>query len=180
MRQDRKKMSVEELERTIRSIPDFPKEGILFRDITTLLKNGEAFSNLVEMLADELRPYDVDIILAPEARGFMIGAAVAYELGKGFVPARKKGKLPCETARVMYDLEYGQDCLEIHADAIKQGMKIAIVDDLLATGGTAQAIAKLAADRGASVEAAGFAIELTDLEGRKALSGIPICSIIKY
>lgn len=180
MRQDRKKMSVEELEKTIRSIPDFPKEGILFRDITTLLKNGEAFSNLVEMLANELRQYDVDIILAPEARGFMIGAAVAYELGKGFVPARKKGKLPCETASVTYDLEYGEDCLEIHADAIKKGMKIAIVDDLLATGGTAQAIAKLAADRGANVEAAGFAIELTDLEGRKALSGIPICSIIKY
>lgn len=180
MRQNRQKMSIEQLEKTIRTIPDFPKEGITFRDITTLLKNGEAFSTLVEMLADELRPYDVDVIVAPEARGFMIGAAVAFELGKGFVPARKKGKLPCETASVTYDLEYGEDCLEIHADAIQQGMKIAIVDDLLATGGTAQAVAKLAVNRGASVEVVGFAIELTELDGRKALSSIPTCSIIKY
>ena len=130
----KKYMSEDELKDTIRSIPDFPKEGILFRDITTMLKNGPAYRSLIDTIADELRPLGIDIVIGPEARGFVIGSAVAYALGAGFVLARKPGKLPCETAKVSYGLEYGADWLEIHKDAIKPGMRVAIVDDLLATG----------------------------------------------
>ena len=165
-----------ELIATIRSIPDFPKEGILFRDITTLLKNADAYETLVESIAENLRPLDV----GPEARGFVIGSAVAYAVHAGFVLARKPGKLPCEVNSVSYGLEYGSDRLEIHKDAILPGQRVAIVDDLLATGGTAKAVIDLVEKMGAKVVAADFAIELTDLGGADLLRDYNVYSVIKY
>lgn len=173
-------MKEEQLKSTIRSIPDFPHEGILFRDITTLVKNPEAYTSLINTLADELRPLDIDIVIGPEARGFVIGSAVAYALGAGFVLARKPGKLPCAVSKIEYGLEYGSDCLEIHTDAIEPGQRVAIVDDLLATGGTAAATAKLVENMGAEVVAAAFAIELKDLDGREKLDGVKIITAIAY
>ena len=182
-----------ELIATIRSIPDFPKEGILFRDITTLLKNADAYETLVEAIAENLRPLDVDIVIGPEARGFVIGSAVAYAVHAGFVLARKPGKLPCEVRAcaapfccwhevnsVSYGLEYGSDRLEIHKDAILPGQRVAIVDDLLATGGTAKAVIDLVEKMGAKVVAADFAIELTDLGGADLLRDYNVYSVIKY
>ena len=175
-----RRMNEDELKATIRSIPDFPKEGILFRDITTLIKDKDAYRALVDDIAAVLRPLNVDIVIGPEARGFVIGSAVAYAVGAGFVLARKPGKLPCETVKITYGLEYGSDCLEIHKDAIKPGMRIAIVDDLLATGGTAAAVAALARDMGAEVVSACFAIELCDLGGREKLAGTDVYAAMKY
>lgn len=169
-----------DLKQTIRNIPDFPKEGILFRDITTLLKDADAYEQLISELADSLKAYDVDIVIGPEARGFVIGSALAYAIHAGFVVARKPGKLPCKTMRFEYGLEYGSDTLEIHEDAIKPGQRVAIVDDLLATGGTALATIKLAEQAGAAVVAARFAIELCDLNGRELLKGYDVDSVIKY
>ena len=169
-----------DLKQTIRNIPDFPKEGILFRDITTLLKDEDAYEQLISELADSLKAYDVDIVIGPEARGFVIGSALAYAIHAGFVVARKPGKLPCKTMRFEYGLEYGSDTLEIHEDAIKPGQRVAIVDDLLATGGTALATIKLAEQAGATVVAARFAIELCDLNGRELLKGYDVDSVIKY
>lgn len=176
----RKPMSEAGLKAAIRSIPDFPKEGILFRDITTLLKDGDAYCTLIDSIAEDLRPLNIDIVIGPEARGFVVGSAVAYAIGAGFVLARKPGKLPCETIGVTYGLEYGSDCLEIHKDAIAPGMRVAIVDDLLATGGTAAAVAKLCSDMGAEVVSASFAIELSELNGREALKETRVYSAIKY
>ncbi|MDO4567864.1 MAG: adenine phosphoribosyltransferase [Clostridia bacterium] len=164
----------------IRNIPDFPKEGILFRDITTLLKDAEAYEALITELVKSLENYDVDIVVGPEARGFVIGSALAYALHAGFVVARKPGKLPCETYRTEYGLEYGNDSLEIHKDAIKPGQRVAIVDDLLATGGTALATAKLIECAGGEVVAMRFAIELCDLNGKALLEGYDVEGIIKY
>ena len=169
-----------DLKQTIRNIPDFPKEGILFRDITTLLKDADAYEQLISELADSLKAYDVDLVIGPEARGFVIGSALAYAIHAGFVVARKPGKLPCKTMRFEYGLEYGSDTLEIHEDAIKPGQRVAIVDDLLATGGTALATIKLAEQAGATVVAARFAIELCDLNGRELLKGYDVDSVIKY
>lgn len=170
----------DELKAVVRSIPDFPKKGILFRDITTLIKDKDAYETLIEAIAADLRSLDIDIVIAPEARGFIIGSAVAYAIRAGFVPARKIGKLPYETVKATYGLEYGSDCLEIHTDAIAPGMRVAIIDDLLATGGTAAAVAKLVQEMGAEVVSASFAIELEGLGGRDNLSGIDVKSIIKY
>ena len=143
------------LEDTIRTIPDFPKPGILFRDVTTLFKNPEAFHQLISDMAEELKDKHVDVVVGPEARGFIMGSALAYALGAGFVPARKPGKLPCETVSYEYSLEYGTDSLEIHTDAIQKGQKVVVVDDLLATGGTALAAIKLIEQMGGEVVAAG-------------------------
>ena len=165
---------------TIREIPDFPKEGILFYDITTLLKNPEAYEELIAAMADSLRDLDVDVIVGPEARGFVVGAPVAYALRAGLVLARKPGKLPAEVEKISYGLEYGSDTLEIHKDAIKPGMRVAIADDLLATGGTALANAKLIEAMGAKVVGIRFAIELTDLGGAERLKDYDVQSIIKY
>lgn len=170
----------DKLKRSIREIPDFPKPGILFYDITTLLKDPEAYETLITSIADSLRELDVDIVIGPEARGFVIGAAVAYAIHAGFVVARKPGKLPSEVYRFSYGLEYGSDVLEIHKDAIKPGQRVAIVDDLLATGGTALATIQLAEQVGAKVVGARFAIELKDLGGREKLKDYNVEAILKY
>lgn len=164
----------------VRDIPDFPKEGILFRDITTLIKDTEAFPALIDAVADSLRDKQVDLVVGPEARGFVMGSAVAYALGAGFVMARKPGKLPAATRRIEYGLEYGADVLEMHEDAIKPGQRIALVDDLLATGGTAMAVIKLCEEMGGEVVGARFVIELSDLNGRDLLKNYDTKSIIQY
>lgn len=169
-----------DLKEKIRVIEGFPKEGISFKDITTLVADGEAFKESIDRIAEHLRDKNVDVILGPEARGFIFGVPVAYALGVGFVPVRKKGKLPAETVSVEYSLEYGVDVLEIHKDAIKKGQSVAIVDDLLATGGTVDAVAKLVEKVGAEVVALDFAIELTELRGRDKLEGYEIMSLVQY
>lgn len=169
-----------DLKEKIRVIEGFPKEGISFKDITTLVADGEAFKESIDRIAEHLRDKNVDVILGPEARGFIFGVPVAYALGIGFVPVRKKGKLPFETISMEYDLEYGSDVLEIHKDAIKKGQRVAIVDDLLATGGTIKAVTKLVEKAGGEVVALDFAIELTDLKGRDKLKGYEVMSLVQY
>ena len=169
-----------DLKALVRSIPDFPKEGILFRDITPLIGDADGFEALIQQMADVLREADVDVVVGPEARGFIFGAALAHALHAGFVPARKPGKLPYDTISYEYALEYGTDRLEIHADAIRPGQRVAIVDDLLATGGTALACARLVEKAGGTVVGFAFAIELTDLPGRAALADYPVHAILKY
>lgn len=169
-----------DLKEKIRVIEGFPKEGISFKDITTLVADGEAFKESIDRIVEHLKDKNVDVILGPEARGFIFGVPVAYALGVGFVPVRKKGKLPAETVSVDYSLEYGVDVLEIHKDAIKKGQKVAIVDDLLATGGTVEAVAKLVEKVGAEVVALDFAIELTELKGRDKLEGYEVMSLLQY
>jgi adenine phosphoribosyltransferase len=167
-------------EKYIRVIEDFPKEGISFMDVTTLIKDGEAYREAIKELAKQIKDLNVDVIVGPEARGFLFGAPVAYELGVGFVPVRKPGKLPGETARYEYSLEYGTDVLEIHKDAITKGMRVALVDDLLATGGTILAAAKLVESLGGEIVHIGFLIELGFLNGKDTLEGYKIDSIITY
>ncbi len=169
-----------DLKALVRSIPDFPKEGILFRDITPLIGDADGFEALVEAMAKPLRGENVDMIVGPEARGFIFGAALANTLHAGLVPARKPGKLPYETIGYEYGLEYGTDELQIHVDAIKPGQRVVIADDLLATGGTALACAKLVEKAGGVVVGFVFAIELTDLPGRKTLAGYPVHTILQY
>lgn len=164
----------------IRIIEGFPKEGISFKDVTTLLNNGEAFKNAVDEVVNYLKDKNIDIIVGPEARGFLFGTPVAYALGAGFVPVRKKGKLPCETVSVDYDLEYGTDTLQMHKDAIKPGQRVAIVDDLLATGGTIGSVIKLIEELGGEVVSADFIIELTELKGREKLKNYDVMSLVKY
>ena len=164
----------------IRIIQDFPKEGISFKDVTPLLQDGEALKETIKIIADELREKNVDVIVGPEARGFLFGVPVAYELGIGFVPIRKPGKLPYDTMTIEYDLEYGTDKLEAHKDAIKPGQRVAIVDDLLATGGTVAAVAKLIEQIGGEIVSFNFVIELTELNGRGKLEGYEISSLLRY
>jgi adenine phosphoribosyltransferase len=170
-----------DLKEKIRSIQDFPIEGVLFRDITTLLKDKEGYSALIDEIVKSLDGKQVDLVIGPEARGFVIGSALAYALHAGFVLARKPGKLPCETIRYEYGLEYGTDVLEIHKDAIQPGQKVVIVDDLLATGGTALATIKLVEQAGGEVVGARFAIELSsEFDGRKPLEGYDVMSVMQY
>lgn len=164
----------------IRNIPDFPKKGILFRDITTLLSDKTAFKTAVDSLAAKLKGKKIEYILCAEARGFIFGGALAYKLNCGFVPVRKPGKLPASIYRHTYDLEYGKDALEMHRDAFPKKASVLILDDLLATGGTAQALVKLAGKLDAKISAIAFLIELTDLNGRRKLKNLPIYSLIKY
>lgn len=164
----------------IREIENFPKDGINFKDITTLLKDGESFKFAVDLMVEDLRDKNIDYIVGPEARGFLMGAAVAYALGVGFIPVRKPGKLPGLTSNIEYELEYGIDSLEIHTDAIESGSRIAIVDDLLATGGTVRAVAKLIEQLGGKIEALEFLIELEFLDGRNKLSEYHINSLVSY
>ena len=168
------------LKDSIRVVEGFPKEGISFKDITTLIGDGEALKCSIDKIVEHLKDKNVDLIVGPEARGFIFGVPVAYALGVGFVPVRKPGKLPCETVSVDYGLEYGNDTLEIHKDSIKKGQRVAIVDDLLATGGTIEAVAKLVETVGAEVVALDFAIELTGLNGREKLQGYDVMSLVDY
>jgi len=171
---------MEELKKYIRNIPDFPKKGILFRDITTLLNNKIAFKKAIDVLAGEFKDKKIDCIVAIESRGFIFGGALSYKLGTAFVPVRKKGKLPYKTISATYDLEYGTDTLEIHEDAFKPGANILILDDLLATGGTAKAVASLVEELKGKIIGICFLIELAALKGREKLKGYPVTSIIKY
>lgn len=168
------------LKEKIRIVDNFPKEGISFKDISTLIGDGEAFRATIDMIVEELKDKKIDVIVGPEARGFIFGVPVAYALGVGFVPVRKKGKLPGETISVSYDLEYGSDTLQIHKDAIKKGQRVAIVDDLLATGGTIATVAKLVEEVGGEVASMDFVIELTDLNGRDKLEGYNVKSLVQY
>ncbi|WAW15563.1 adenine phosphoribosyltransferase [Peptostreptococcus equinus] len=168
------------LEKKIRNIQDFPKPGIGFKDITTLIGDGEAFKYTIDKMVNDIKAYDVDIVVGPEARGFIFGTPVAYGLGVGFVPIRKPGKLPSEVESYEYDLEYGTDILEIHKDAIKPGMKVAIVDDLLATGGTTKAATELIEKLGGEVVILEFVIELEFLNGREKLQQYNVNSLVSY
>jgi len=168
------------LEKHIRSIPDFPKKGILFRDITTLLNNKKAFKSAINNLAKMLKDKQIDYILAAESRGFIFGGALSYKLGCGFVPVRKPGKLPYKTHRHTYSLEYGEDSLEIHQDAFPSHAKVLILDDLLATGGTALALINLAKKLEGDIVAVVFLIELADLKGRDKLKEYPVYSLITF
>jgi adenine phosphoribosyltransferase len=168
-----------DLKKSVRDIPGFPKKGIIFKDITTLLKEAKAFKEAVDLIVDEYKDKKIDVVVSVEARGFIFGAAVAYRLGTGLVPVRKKGKLPYKTNAVTYDLEYGTDTLEIHQDAIKKGDKVLVVDDLLATGGTVKAVTNLIEDMGGEVVGLAFVIELLPLKGREKLKGYQVTSLIK-
>ncbi len=171
---------MQELKKLIRDVKDFPKEGILFRDISTLIKDKEGFKKVIDRAYDRYKDMEIDYILGIEARGFIFGTPLAYKLGAGFIPVRKPGKLPAEVETFAYDLEYGQDSIEIHKDAFKKGDKILIVDDLLATGGTASAAVKLVEKMGGDIREIFFLIELNDLDGRKKLENYKIFSMITY
>ena len=169
-----------DLKKLIREVPDWPKKGILFYDITTLLKDAAGLHDLIDAIGANYVSHSVDMVLGVEARGFIFAPAVAYRLKAGFVPVRKPGKLPAETTKVSYALEYGTDTLEIHKDAIQPGQRVLIVDDLLATGGTAAACVELVQGLGGHVVGAAFAVELTFLSGRKRLDGVDVFSVLEY
>ena len=164
----------------VADIPDFPIEGILFRDVTPLMQDGEAFSAALDLLSEYAKSRGADIIAGPEARGFMFGTPVAYKLGIGFVPVRKPGKLPRETVSEKYDLEYGSNELHIHADSIKKGQKVVIIDDLLATGGTVKATKELVEKLGGEVVGCAFLVELAALKGRETLKDLDCFAVITY
>lgn len=168
------------LKEKIRVIENFPKEGISFKDITTAIGDGEALRYSIDSMAKYLKDKEIDVVVGPEARGFIYGVPVAYAMGIGFVPVRKPGKLPGETVSIDYALEYGTDTLQIHKDSIKKGQRVAIVDDLLATGGTIEAVAKLVEMAGGEVVSLAFAIELTELNGRSKLEGYDVMSLVQY
>jgi adenine phosphoribosyltransferase len=168
------------LKKLIREVPDFPKKGILFYDISTLLKDRTGYATLIDALAEHYMDAKPDLILGMEARGFIFAPALAYRLNAGFVPVRKPGKLPAATAKVSYDLEYGSNTLEVHKDAIRQGERVLIVDDLLATGGTAAATAQLAQSLGAEIVGLGFVVELDFLKGREKLANYDVFSLLHY
>jgi adenine phosphoribosyltransferase len=171
---------MDELKKLIRAIPDYPKPGILFYDLTTLLKDQRGFHTLIDRLCEPYVNQHVDIVVGVEARGFIFAPALAYRLGAGFVPVRKPKKLPAKTLRATYQLEYGTDTLEIHEDAIKPGQHVLISDDLLATGGTASATVQLVRQLGGEVKGLAFAVELAFLNGRAKLPGLEVLSLIRY
>lgn len=171
---------MKKVEDYVRSIPDFPEKGIIFRDITSVIQSPEGLKLAIDGINESLKDIDYDVVVGPESRGFIFGVPVAYANGKGFVPVRKKGKLPCETISEDYSLEYGTATIEMHKDAIVPGQKVVIVDDLIATGGTTEAIIKLIERLGGEVVKIVFLIELEGLNGREKLAGYDVDSVIKY
>lgn len=171
---------MKKLEEYVRSIPDFPEPGIIFRDVTSILQDADGLHLAVDSLIDMVKDLDYDLVVGPESRGFIFGVPVAYAAHKGFVPVRKKGKLPCKTVSMKYDLEYGSAEVEMHEDSIKPGQKVVIIDDLIATGGTMEAICKLIESLGGEVVRICFVMELAGLEGRKKLKDYPVESLIVY
>ena len=171
---------MKKLEEYVRSIPDFPEEGIIFRDITSVLQDANGLKLAIDSMLDMLKDVDFDVVVGPESRGFVFGMPVAYETNKGFVMVRKKGKLPCETIEAEYDLEYGKAVVEMHKDSIKPGQKVVIVDDLIATGGTIEAIIGMIESLGGEVVKVIFLMELAGLNGREKLKGYDVDSVIKY
>lgn len=171
------KKSIEEY---VRSIPDFPEKGIIFRDVTSILEDADGLRLSIDLLQEKLKDVDFDVVVGPESRGFIFGVPLAYNMHKPFIPVRKKGKLPCETVEIEYDLEYGSAVIEMHKDSIKPGQKVVIIDDLMATGGTIEAIVKLVESLGGKVEKILFLMELEGLEGRKKLEGYNVETVIAY
>ncbi len=171
---------MEELKKKIREVPDFPKPGILFYDVTTLLRDREGFRRIIDLFSERYQGQHVDQVLGIESRGFIFGPTLAYNLGAGFVPVRKPGKLPARTLRASYALEYGEDTLEIHEDAVEPGQNVLIVDDLIATGGTAAATVHLVQQMNARILEVAFLVELLALEGRRKLDGVQVYSLIQY
>ena len=171
---------MKKIEEYVRSIPDFPEEGIIFRDVTSVLQDADGLQLAVSGMQDLIKDIDFDVVVGPESRGFIFGTPIAYNLHKSFVPVRKKGKLPCETIEISYELEYGSATIEIHKDAIKPGQKVVIIDDLIATGGTIEAIIKLVEQLGGEVVKIAFLMELEGLNGREKLKGYAVDSVIKY
>ena len=168
------------IEEYVRSIPDFPEPGIIFRDVTSVLQDAEGLHMAVDLMQEKLKDVEFDVIVGPESRGFIFGVPIAYNMNKPFIPIRKKGKLPCETIAAKYDLEYGSAVIEIHKDAIKPGQKVVIIDDLIATGGTIEAIIKLIEQLGGEVVKVCFVMELAGLKGREKLTGYQVDSMIIY
>ncbi|MEW6095721.1 MAG: adenine phosphoribosyltransferase [bacterium] len=171
---------MKELKNYIRDVPDFPKKGIIFKDITPLWKDKDAFAQSIDEIVDRYKDRKIDVVVGVEARGFIVGAPVAYQLGVGFVPVRKPGKLPYKTTSVSYELEYGTDTIETHEDSISPGEQVLIVDDLLATGGTAKAMCELVEKAGGTVVELAFIVELTFLHGRDKLKDYKVVSLIQY
>lgn len=171
---------MKKLEEYVRSIPDFPEEGIIFRDVTSVLQDKDSLKMSIEQMQENLDGLDFDVIVGPESRGFIFGVPIAYNLNKAFIPVRKKGKLPCETVEMEYALEYGTATIEMHKDSIKPGQKVVIIDDLIATGGTIEAITKLIEQLGGEVVKIVFLMELEGLNGREKLKGYDVASVIKY
>lgn len=169
-----------DLSKYIASVPDYPEKGVIFRDISPLMADGEVYRYATKQIVDYAKDKDVEMIVGPEARGFIVGCPVAYELGVGFAPARKKGKLPREVIEVNYGLEYGEDTLQLHKDAIKPGQRVLVVDDLLATGGTLAATIELIEELGGIVVGTAFIIELVDLKGRDKIEGYDIFTLLEY
>ncbi|MGN0421237.1 MAG: adenine phosphoribosyltransferase [Lachnospiraceae bacterium] len=168
------------IEEYVRSIPDFPKPGIIFRDVTSVLQDADGLHLAIDLMQEKLKDVEFDVIVGPESRGFIFGVPIAYNLHKPFIPIRKKGKLPCETVSIRYDLEYGTAELEMHRDAIKPGQKVVIIDDLIATGGTNEAMVKLVEGLGGEVVKTVFLMELKGLKGRERLKGYDVESVIAY
>ena len=171
---------MKKIEEYVRSIPEFPEPGIIFRDVTSILQDADGLHLAIDLLQDTLKDVDFDVVVGPESRGFIFGVPVAYNLHKAFVPVRKKGKLPCETVEMEYDLEYGSAVIEMHKDSIKPGQRVVIIDDLIATGGTIEAIIKLVESLGGEVVKISFVMELAGLKGRERLSGYDVSSVIRY
>ena len=168
------------IEEYVRSIPDFPELGIIFRDVTSVIQDPDGLKLSIDLIQEKLEGLDFDVVVGPESRGFIFGMPIAYNLHKSFVPVRKKGKLPCETVSVEYDLEYGSAVIEMHKDAIKPGQKVVIIDDLMATGGTIEAIIKLIESLGGEVVKTVFLMELAGLNGRDKIKGYDVDSVIVY
>ena len=171
---------MKKIEEYVRSIPDFPEEGIIFRDVTSVLQDADGLALAIELMQEKLNGVDFDLVVGPESRGFIFGVPIAYNLHKPFIPIRKKGKLPCETVSIQYELEYGTAELEIHRDAIRPGQRVVIIDDLIATGGTNEAMVKLIEGLGGKVVKTVFLMELAGLKGREKLKGYDVEAVIAY